>query len=153
MHTPCDNLAYQFVKSLLEREKPKRIKDVLDVLLTVPEYEDAARRQNPPKIFIGSPQAKVSCLHIEFTGGTEGPQDVYDKLSAQGIDTIVAMHQSEEHYKKCKKANINVIVASHIASDAIGVNLMLDHLQARSRFEIHQCSGFLRVSRQKKTRR
>jgi putative NIF3 family GTP cyclohydrolase 1 type 2 len=146
MHTPSDNLAYWYIEKVLKQQKPKKIGDILDLLLEIPEYREAAKHRNPPKIFIGNKNSKVSKIHIEFTGGTEGPQDIYGKLSEQGIDTIISMHQSEEHYKKCKEANVNVVVASHIASDNLGVNLMLDHLQTKSKFRIYEFSGFKRFT-------
>ncbi len=149
MHTVCDNLAYQHMNQLIRRKKPKMIQDVLNVLLDVPEYQHAARGNNPPKIFIGNKHSRVSNIHFEFTGGTEGPKEIYERLSAQGIDTIVAMHQSEEHYKMCKSANINVIVASHIASDNVGINLMLDYVTKKEKLVIHEFSGFKRVIRKK----
>ena len=64
--------------------------------------------------------------------------------------SIVAMHQSEEHVKKSKEAHLNVIVASHIASDNLGVNLMFDHLTSKAKLKIHEFSGFKRVVRRKK---
>jgi len=149
MHTPADNLAYQYIKKLMDKEKPKRIKDILDLLLDIPEYREAARNNNPPKIFLGNKESKVSKIHIEFTGGTEGPESIYESLSSAGVDTIIAMHQSEEHYRKCKQANINVVVASHIASDTLGVNLMLDYLQTKGKFRILEFSGFRRFSHRK----
>ena len=149
MHTVCDNLVYRYMSKIMQQKKPKTIADVLSVLYGIPEYQHAAKINNPPKIFIGSKNARVSKVHFEFTGGTEGPQGIYDNLSAQGVDTIIAMHQSENHYEKCKKANINVIVASHIASDNIGVNLMLDHLTRQGKCTIHEFSGFKRVVRKK----
>ena len=89
-------------------------------------------------------------MHVEFTGGTEGPKGIYDKLANAGVDTIIAMHQSEEHVKKCKEFNINVIVASHIASDNIGMNIMLDHLLTKGKFKVYEFSGFKRVKRKSK---
>ncbi|MBN2482633.1 MAG: NGG1p interacting factor NIF3 [Candidatus Omnitrophica bacterium] len=149
MHTVCDNLAYQYMNTTMKQKKPKTIADVLAILFDIPEYQYAAKINNPPKIFIGSRNSRVAKIHFEFTGGTEGPQDIYDKLSAQGVDTIVAMHQSEDHYQRCKKANINVVVASHIASDNVGVNLMLDHLLRKDKVTIHEFSGFTRVARKR----
>jgi len=149
MHTPCDNLAHQFVNRLVEKEKPDTLGKLLDLLLVIPEYKDAAKNNNAPQITIGSKSARVSKIMVEFTGGTEGPEGVYNRLSASGIDTIVAMHQSDEHNKKCKEANINVIVASHIASDAVGINLMLDHLESKGKIKIYEFSGFRRFARKK----
>jgi putative NIF3 family GTP cyclohydrolase 1 type 2 len=134
---------------MVTQKKPKRLHNIIDLLIDIPEYRHAAKQNNPPKIFIGNKTAKVSKIHIEFTGGTEGPQAIYDKLSQEGIDTVIAMHQSEEHYKKCKEANINVVVASHIASDNLGVNLMLDYLESKKKITIHEFSGFRRFTHKK----
>jgi len=150
MHTPADNQACQYIENLMKKKKPKTLGDVVDTLLDVPEYKDAALNNNPPKIFVGDRSCRVSNIHIEFTGGTEGPEEIYQKLASAGVDTIIAMHQSESHVKKCREANINVVVASHIASDNIGVNIMLDHLLSKGKFKVYECSGFKRISRKSK---
>ena len=142
MHTPCDNLANQFLKKQLNKAKPQSLEEVMDLLLTIPEYADAAKKNNAPMIAVGSKNSRCKNIHLEFTGGTEGPKQIYSKLSEQGVDTIVAMHQSEEHFKKCKEANINVIFASHIASDNIGINIMLDHLESKGKLKVFEFSGF-----------
>jgi len=149
MHTPTDNCAYSFIAKLIKKQKPTTLGKIVDLLLTLPEYKDAARNNNPPRIINGNKSSRVSKVHIEFTGGTEGPSTIYEKLSDQGVDTIIAMHQSEEHFKKSKQANINVIIASHIASDALGINVMLDHLEGISRLKIYEFSGFRRTKRKK----
>jgi hypothetical protein len=149
MHTPCDNLAYQYLRKLLDKEKPSTLGQIVDILYAIPEYKEAAKNNNLPLVEIGNKNSKVCRIHLEFTGGTEGPQDIYNKLSASGIDTIVAMHQSEEHFKKCKETNINVVIAPHIASDSLGVNLMLDYLESKERFKIYEFSGFRRFSHKK----
>ena len=150
MHTPCDNCAHQFLKKTTDKAKPQNLGDIMDVLMSIPEYSKAAQANNPPRIAVGTKRARCKKIHFEFTGGTEGPKNIYEKLSAQGVDTIVAMHQSEEHFKKCKAANINVIFASHIASDNVGVNIMLDYLQRKEKIKIYEFSGFQRVKRSKK---
>lgn len=147
IHTPADNHAYDYMNTLIEKEKPKTMGRIMDLLYAIPEYQQAARQNNPPKITIGSKTARVNKVVIEFTGGTEGPQAVYDRLASQGIDTIIAMHQSEEHHEKCKAANINAIIASHIASDNLGVNLILDKIIAGEKIKVHEFSGFRRVAR------
>jgi putative NIF3 family GTP cyclohydrolase 1 type 2 len=149
MHTPCDNLAYQHLRRLLDKFKPDSLGKVVDILHTIPEYLEAAKNSNPPKIVSGRKSSRCKNIYLEFTGGTEGPKGIYKKLSCRGIDTIVAMHQSEEHFKKCKEANINVIFASHIASDNVGINIMLDHLESKEKFKIYEFSGFRRFKRKK----
>ncbi len=147
MHTPCDNLAYQFLRKKIDQAKPCRLSEIMDILYSIGEYQHAAKMNNPPKIVVGNKLSRCSKVHLEFTGGTEGPKGIYKELAAKGVDTIVAMHQSEEHYKKCKEEKINVIFASHIASDNVGINLMLDHLQAEKNFKVYEVSGFKRVKR------
>jgi len=149
MHTPCDNCVYRFLQKTLDKEKPSTLADIMDILLSVPEYVDASKHNNPPQIVVGNKTSRCKKIHLEFTGGTEGPKNIYEKLSAEGVDTIIAMHQSEEHFKKCKDTNINVIFASHIASDNIGVNIMLDHLESAEHLKIYEFSGFKRVRRKK----
>lgn len=149
MHTPCDNLAYQYLRRKLDKEKPQTLSKAMDILYAEQEYQDASRNNNPPKIVVGNNNSRCRHIHLEFTGGTEGPQSIYEHLAAKGIDTIIAMHQSEEHFKKCKEANINVIFASHIASDNLGINLMLDYLESKGKFKIYEFSGFRRITRER----
>ena len=150
MHTPCDNLAYQYLRETMDNSKPAKLCEILDLLYAIPEYTDAAKNGNPPKIVIGNKDSRCKNIHIEFTGGTEGPQNIYKELSLRGIDTIIAMHQSENHFKECKRCNMNVIFASHIASDNLGVNIMLDHLEGKEALTIHEFSGFRRFRHKRK---
>ncbi len=53
---------------------------------------------------------------------------------------------SEEHRKEAEKSHINVVVAGHISSDSLGMNLMLDELEKRG-IEVVACSGLTRVKR------
>jgi len=147
MHTPCDNFAYQHLRSALDKAKPSSLGKIMDILYDTPEYIDAAKNNNPPRIVIGNKNSRCKHIHLEFTGGTEGPKNIYDKLSSCGVDTVIAMHQSEEHFKKCKEANINIIFASHIASDSLGINIMLDHLEKKDKLKIYEFSGFRRFKR------
>lgn len=150
MHTPCDNLAYQYLKKIIDKTKPKTLGEIIDMLLDISEYSAAANNNNPPRIVVGSKNSRCQNIHLEFTGGTEGPEEIYKELSSRGIDTIIAMHQSEEHFKKCKEFNINVIIASHIASDSLGVNLMCDYLESKEKFTIYEFSGFRRFTHKHK---
>ena len=67
-------------------------------------------------------------------------------MSQAGIGTIISMHQSEEHRKEAEAAHINVVIAGHISSDSIGMNLFLDELEKKG-IEIVPCSGLIRISR------
>jgi len=147
VHTPADNHVSCFIKELLDREKPKRVENIVDILNGVPEYKDAARNNAGPRIILGNPKRPVGKVFVEMTGGTEGSKDVYDKMYKTGIRTLVSMHLSEEHFKKVKDANLNVVIAGHISSDTLGLNLLLDRIEKEEKFEIVECSGFRRVRR------
>ena len=147
IHTPCDNMAYQYLKKVMDKSKPATLGKIIDILQTIPEYIDAAKNNNPPQIVVGNKKSRCKNIYLEFTGGTEGPKDIYKELASKGVDTIIAMHQSEEHFRKCKEAKINVIFASHIASDSLGINIMLDYLESKEKLKIYEFSGFRRFKR------
>jgi hypothetical protein len=56
------------------------------------------------------------------------------------------MHVSEDHKKEAEAANINLVIAGHMSSDSLGMNLFLDELEKRG-IEIIPCSGLIRVKR------
>ena len=146
-HTPCDNLAAKFLKDLVEKNNPETIGDLIDLLKEIPEYKEAMKIGVGPKIFVGSPDNRCGKIALsEITGGTEGSPRLYEKLAQAGVGTVVGMHISEEHKKEAEAANVNIVVAGHISSDSLGVNLFVDELQ-RQGIEIISCSGFTRFSR------
>ncbi|MCX5706294.1 MAG: NGG1p interacting factor NIF3 [Candidatus Omnitrophica bacterium] len=147
MHTPADNQVYFFLKQLFAKKKPKTVKDIIDILLKIPEYQEAARNMAGPRIFLGSLKNPVGKILFEMTGGTEGPKDAFDKLYRAGVRTLVSMHLSEEHLKKVKDASLNVVIAGHISSDTLGLNLLLDKIEKIEKLEVIGCSGFKRIKR------
>jgi putative NIF3 family GTP cyclohydrolase 1 type 2 len=150
VHTPGDNLAANFLKNFIEKEKPERIGDLVSLLKEIPEYKEAAKIGAGPKIFVGGPENRCGKIALtEITGGTEGSPKLYEKMAIAGIGTIVGMHISEEHKKEAEAANLNVVIAGHISSDSLGMNLFLDELEKQG-IEIISCSGLIRVSRVQK---
>lgn len=149
VHTPADNMVATFLKNLIENKKPEYVEEILDILNKVPEYKEAQKQGVGPTLFAGDKNSRTGRIAItEITGGTEGNPKLYEKISQAGIGTIIAMHQSEEHRKEAKKAHINVVIAGHISSDSIGMNLFLDELEKRG-VKIIPCSGLIRISRNK----
>ena len=147
LHTVCDNLATKFLKDKIEEANPERIEDLLKLLKTVPEYQEAMKIGAGPKTFAGSEENRCGKIAlIEITGGTEGSPKLYEKMAQAGIGTTVAMHVSEENLKEAQIANLNVVIAGHMSSDSLGVNLFLDELEKQG-IEIVPCSGLTRVSR------
>ncbi|MDO8662559.1 MAG: NGG1p interacting factor NIF3 [Candidatus Omnitrophota bacterium] len=147
MHTPADNHVFCFLKSLMEEKKPKRVEDIINILSEIPEYQEAQECMVGPRLILGSPKRETGKILFEMTGGTEGPKEVMDKLYKTGVRTLISMHLSDEHFKKAKDANLNVVIAGHISSDVLGLNLLLDRIEKEESLEIIGCSGFRRVKR------
>lgn len=148
LHTPADNMAATFLQRSLEEEKPYRLSDIIGFLRSLPEYREAAGNGSGPKILLGAENRKAGRIFVDMTGGTEGSKDIFHSLSLTGVNTLVAMHLSDEHRKEAEKNHLNVIIAGHIASDNLGLNLLFDQVFKGSEAHILSCSGFLRVSRQ-----
>ncbi|MFA4830720.1 MAG: NGG1p interacting factor NIF3 [Patescibacteria group bacterium] len=148
VHTPTDNLVYKYLNDFLIKKKVRIIRDVIDALLELPEYEAAARLGAGPKIFSGDPGHKVGRYILEMTGGTNPSEKVYKELSRYGISTTVGMHMKEPARELASKHHMNVVIAGHMASDSLGMNLFLDELEKRG-VEIVPCGGLIRVSRVK----
>ncbi len=147
IHTPADNHVAHFLDNLFLKTKPKKVQDIIDILMTLPEYQDAEDNNAGPKIILGSPKRSAGKIFTEMTGGTEGNKEVFGKLYKHGIRTLVSMHLSEEHFKKVKDANLNAVIAGHISSDTLGLNLLLDKMEKEGKLSVIGCSGFRRFSR------
>jgi len=147
IHTPCDNLVADFLKKTIENKKPEYIGELVELLAMIEEYKESGRRGAPVKIFAGSEDRRAGKIVLtEITGGTEGAKNIYREMANAGIGTVVAMHLSEEHRKNAEEAHLNVVVASHIASDSLGMNLFLDKL-AKKGIEIIPYGGLIRIRR------
>jgi len=148
-HTVADNHVASYLQELMDKEKPDTLGDVLDILKSIPEYRQALQEKAGPRIIAGDAKRQAGKIFVDMTGGTEGSKDIFQKLAQAGIGTILAMHLSEEHFRKVKAEHINVIIAGHIGSDSLGLNLLLDKLEKRQRLNIIECSGFERIKKRK----
>lgn len=148
-HTPADNHVYRYLDNIFKQKKPRLVEDIVKILNTIPEYQLAQKFKSGPRIILGNPKRLAGKILLEMTGGTEGSKDVFTRLYKAGVRTLVSMHLSEEHFKKVKDANLNVVIAGHISSDNLGLNLLLDNIEnsAKQTFKVVACSGFTRIKR------
>lgn len=146
-HTPADNSVNSFVQAHLDEHEPRTLADLVKTLRAIPEYADAAKKGYGPAIVAGSETARAGRMVVDMTGGTEGPKEALDRLSAAGVGTLVGMHYSEEHRKHAEKLKLNLVIAGHVSSDALGMNLVLDEVEKLGAVEIVCTSGMVRVSR------
>jgi putative NIF3 family GTP cyclohydrolase 1 type 2 len=145
LHTPADNCVTRHLTDLFAAKKPERLKDLLALLKTIPEYKKAARSSAGPKIVSGSENNRCGKVFVDMTGGTEGSKAIYEQHAVAGVSTIVGMHLSEDALECAKKANLNVVIAGHVSSDTLGLNLLFDELEKTESLEFVGVSGFERI--------
>ena len=147
VHTPADNLCYQYVKEKVEKADPETLEDLIKVLKSIPEYKQAAKEGAGPKIFVGKPERRCGKIAFsEITGGTSGHKGIFARLSQAGVGTVLGMHMSEEHKQEAEKHHLNVIIAGHAASDSLGMNLFLDKIE-KNGVNIIPCASLARIKR------
>lgn len=147
IHTPADNCVTNYLKKRFEKQKPYKLKDLMKILKNIPEYKKSAKSQVPPKIVSGSEDSKCGKIFVDMTGGTEGSKEIFEKYANCGVSTLVGMHLSEEHLENAKKAKLNVVIAGHISSDNLGLNLLFDELEKEEKLEFIGISGFERIKK------
>lgn len=146
-HTPADNSVNTFVQSFLDDREPATLDDIVKSLREIPEYADGARKGYGPVLISGTGSARPGRIVVDMTGGTEGPKEALDRLSAAGVGTLVGMHYSEDHKKHAEELKLNLVIAGHISSDVLGMNLVLDAIEARGDVAVYCASGMVRVKR------
>jgi hypothetical protein len=148
-HTITDNLVWAFMEKYICSKKFDDLSEIVDALMKIPEYKLYAEKGNPPIIVNGSPSSRPGkIVATEFTGGTNGPEEQLIEQSKAGVGTILSMHVTEKTLDAAKEHHVNMIQCSHMASDAIGINLLLDKLQKEDKgIKTIDTSGFIRVKR------
>jgi hypothetical protein len=146
-HTPADNCVASYLQSLFDEKEPETVDDVIKALRDIPEYREAEKQGMALKIFAGSGERSAGRVYVDMTGGTSGAQDTFEKLASRSdIGTMVAMHLPEKHREEAEKHHISVVIAGHMASDSLGMNLLLDGVEklTNQKLKVTGCSGFRR---------
>jgi putative NIF3 family GTP cyclohydrolase 1 type 2 len=146
LHCPCDNLAQRFVQGRIDKERPERVSDILTLLSDIPEFDTAMMDGSNPEVYVGEKGRRAGKIMVKMAGGAALPKEAYDSLAKAGVGTVVCMHLPESHLEEARKAHINIVVSGHVASDSLGLNLMMDKIE-RKGVKVHPFSGFIRVKR------
>lgn len=147
IHTPVDNHVVDYLQKIFDEKKCKKIKDIIKELKNIPEYKEASLNHAGPKVITGSDNNSVGKIFVDMTGGTEGSKNSFEKLAIAGVGTLIGMHYSDDLRKNAEKHHISLVVAGHISSDTLGMNLFLDKIEKDYPVEILSTSGFKRVKR------
>jgi len=152
VHTPADNLVADFLDKEIKKngKNLETVGELLDLLKKIPEYEIAMKHKAGPRLFTGKEDNYLGKIALtEITGGTEGGKEIYQHMAQAGIGKIVGMHMREDNRTVAEASHLNIVIAGHMSSDSIGMNLFLDELEKRG-VEVIACSGLTRYSRNPK---
>lgn len=148
-HTPTDNLVWKFIEKTICKREFDDLQEVINALLDIPEYKYYAKKGTPPIIANGGKSGRTGRIFAtEFTGGTNGPEEFLEAQAHAGVGTVLSMHVTDKSLEKAKEKHVNMIQCSHMASDAIGMNLLLDLLcKEEKSLKTIDVAGFIRVKR------
>ena len=150
VHTPADNLCYQYLQNEMDAKKPETVGEVMEIIKNIPEYHQSVLNGAPPMIFAGSPENRAGkVVAYDTTGGTSGAKEAYPELVKAGVGTVISMHMKDEPRDEALKNHLNVVMAGHIASDSLGFNQFLDELEKQG-VKIIPLGGLIRVKRTQK---
>jgi len=144
IHLPADIITESIVQKHLDQKfgnnDKKTVGDIIDALNEMPIYRNAIAG---PVIRVGSKNDYAGKIAVLMAGGTNGGADVLKSYFDAGVGTIVCMHIPEDVKKAVQEQNIgNVVVAGHMASDSIGLNVIIDAWEKEG-LEVTKMSGIL----------
>ena len=155
LHTVADNCVTKFLQDMFDAAKPETLADVVALLKAQPEYAESKLRGTGLQVLARSMKSENNIgrirageVFVDMTGGTGGSKWMFEKLATNTrVGTFVGMHVSEDNLEIAKKNHINVVIAGHMPSDSIGLNLLFDGVTEGEEVEITPCSGYIRVAR------
>jgi putative NIF3 family GTP cyclohydrolase 1 type 2 len=144
IHQPIDIITEQRVDGHLQQrlsQNPRaKLEDVVNWLLELPEYKKAATK---PKIRVGDRNDYAGKVVVSMAGGTNGGGDVAKAYFEAGVGCLVLMHMEDSDLKEVREHNMgSIIVAGHMASDSIGLNIFAEKLREKG-LEVVTTAGII----------
>jgi len=126
LHTPADVISEAYVQKFLDDKfagKPEtKVQDVVEALEEIHEYKNSARK---PVIRVGGKDSYAGKIYVLMSGLTGPGPEITKAYFEAGVGTLILMHIPEKDVKAVKEQKIgNVVVAGHMSSDSIGMNLI-----------------------------
>jgi putative NIF3 family GTP cyclohydrolase 1 type 2 len=144
LHTAADNAIVGRLKELIEKEGCVTLGDFIKAVSKLKEFEMAEEKGQKPFIANGEEKGNLEKISFsEFLGGEESSSSIFAKMRKAGVETVIVPHLSEEFFSEAVKAGLNVIYCGHMATDSLGMNLILDKLEEKG-IEILPLGGILR---------
>ena len=144
IHNPCDEIGRQGMHETL-RKGTKATSTVRDAVAAFNRLPEFARAETDIAIRMGKPGNRLGPWVVLHGAGTNGGYHVAKCAFENGIDTVVYIHIDPGHLARLRsdfgtRAAKNLIVTGHVASDSIGINVLVRALRERG-LEVTCVSG------------
>jgi len=132
IHAPADEVGRRVMSELIaERVKPgAKVSDSVAALMELPEF---AHSRHPIVMRMGAASAPLGKWVFVHGAGTNGGYPVASALFRNGLDTVFYIHIDPAHLRRLKDefgaAGKNLVVTGHIASDSVGINVIIRRLR------------------------
>jgi hypothetical protein len=132
IHTPLDEVGRRRMAEQIKNRirKYSTVQDVVSALRELPEFKNAVTEI---KIRLGKAENPAGKVVVSHGAGTNGGYEVAKTYFKYRIGTVVYIHISPKNLEKLKTDNVgNLIVTGHVASDSVGINLLINELEKRN---------------------
>lgn len=148
IHNPCDEIGRRVMDETLRARLPAnpRVRDAIEVLQSLPEFKSAKTRI---VVRMGKADNPLGKWAVHHGAGTNGGLSVARAAFDHGIDTVFYIHIDAGALRRLweaygREASRNLVVTGHLASDSIGINVLVRELRARG-IRIDTYSGIIDV--------
>jgi hypothetical protein len=133
IHQPADEVGRRVMSGHIAArvKKGAKVQAAVGALMEMPEFGNA---RHPIVMRMGKASAPLGKWVFSHGAGTNGGYPVASALFRSGVDTVFYIHVDPGHLKRLKdefgKAGKNLVVTGHIASDSVGINVVIRRLRA-----------------------
>jgi putative NIF3 family GTP cyclohydrolase 1 type 2 len=127
IHSPCDEMGRQvLMKTVKDFDKNGSIGKLILKIRELPEYGNA---ESHIQIRLGSENSTAGKISVSHAAYTNGGYDVAREYFDHGTETLAYIHVAENDLVKLsKEEHGNLIILGHIASDWLGLNVLISQL-------------------------
>jgi len=148
IHNPCDEIGRRLMDETLSARLPSkpRVRDAIDVLDSIPEFRAA---KTHIVVRMGKADNPLGKWAVHHGAGTNGGVPVARAAFDHGIDTVFYIHIDAGALRRLweaygREGSKNLVVTGHLASDSIGINMLVRELRGRG-IRVDTYSGIIDV--------
>jgi hypothetical protein len=148
IHNPCDEIGRRVMDDTLRARLPRdaHVRDAIEALETIPEFRAAQTRI---VLRMGKTENPLGKWAVHHGAGTNGGVPVARAAFDHGIDTVFYIHIDAGALRRLwevygREGPKNLVVTGHLASDSIGINVLVRELRAHG-VRVDTYSGIIDV--------